>query len=234
MYITSHREKKSFKTKEASSRIRQKFIYKFDLSKTLDESKEIENFHTERKIIKPFETMDKDNNDDFLLCFYKRFDDIFKKLKGHEKLFEELKKRNKNRIIPNSSRINVVYKKKLNYPKKKIIPMKIDKNKIIEIQKIFKGHFIRNINLNIDRMKLRQCLVELFCLLLYGHWSNSQKRYNFYLFKEYYITAKLYAGEELSFVDRISLKLPHCYYVGTKINYLKSKKIGEEIIEEEE
>ena len=68
-----------------------------------------------------------------------------------------------------------------------------------------------------------------FCLLLLGHWCHSQTRYNFYLLKQYYITAKLYAGEEISFIDRISFKLPNCFYTGTKVNDLRSSNIGQDL-----
>ena len=176
-----------------------------------------------------FTTMDVDNNEDFLLSFWKRFDDLFKKLEGTEKIFEGLKKKNK---IHKTNELfkSAIYSRKLNFGKKKIVRhKKIDPKKIVEIQKIFKGHFIRKLNLNIDRLKLRQCLIELFCLLLLGHWSHSQIRYNFYLLKTYYITSKLYAGEELSFIDRINLKLPSCFYNKAKINDLNSIKFGEDL-----
>ena len=78
------------------------------------------------------------------------------------------------------------------------------------------------------QQKLRQCLVELFCLLLFGNCVKARIRYNFYLLKKYYITAKLYAGEELDFMDRIKFKLPICFYSGTKINDLRSPRIGKE------
>ena len=229
MYISTNKEKKTFRTKDASSRIRQKFIYKYDLAKNLDENKDNEHYKSDRKKIKPFKTMDKEYNEDFLLSFYKRFDEIFKKLKGSEKIFEEIKNKNK-KIVSQSVNMNIhaIYSRKLSHRKRRVAKQKrIEVAKIIEIQKIFKGHIIRSVNLNIDRLKLRQCLIELFCLLLLGSWCNSQLRYNFYLLKHYYVTAKLYAGEELNFMDKITFKLPSCYYSGTKINYLKSNRIGE-------
>ena len=233
MFITSNRNsiKKPFKTNEASQRIQHKFIYKYDLSKTIDIKKEKQqNFQTQHNGIKPFETMDEEYNEDFLFDFWRRFDDIFKKLEEHDKIFELLKKRNKNRIITNEILKNSIYSRKLSSPKTIIKRQtKIDVNKIIEIQKIFKGHIIRNVKVEVDRLKLRQCLIELFCLLLLGHWCHSQIRYSFFLFKQCYITSQLDTGEEISFIDRIHFKLPSCYYTGSKINDLSSSKIGEDL-----
>ena len=232
MFITSNRNsiKKPFKTNEANQRIQHKFIYKYDLSKTIDIKKEKQHFQTQRNDIKSFETMDEEYNEDFLFDFWRRFDDIFKKLEEHDKIFELLKKRNKNRIISNEILKNSIYSRKINSPKTIIKRHpKIDVNKIIEIQKIFKGHIIRNVKVEVDRLKLRQCLIELFCLLLLGHWCHSQIRYYFSLLKQYYNTTKLSTGEEISFIDRIHFKLPSCFYTGTKINDLSSSKIGEDL-----
>ena len=237
MYISSrtNRKNKPFKTNETSRRIRQKFIYQFDLAKNLNKDEEKELFKTERNKNPIYITMDQDTNDDFLFSFWKKFDDVFKKLEGNEKIFEELKKRSQKMRLPVDLSQSTIYSRKMNFPKKKIVkPQKIDVNKIVEIQKIFKGHSIRKLNINIDRLRLRQCLVELFCLLLLGHWCRSQVRYNFYLFKEYYITAKLYAGDEISFMDRISFKLSSCYYHISRINDLKSNKLGEDLKSDEE
>ena len=235
MYISTRRNlnKKPFRTNEASRRIRQKFIYQFDLAKTVNKD-EKDFYKTERPKNPIFVTMDEDTNDDFLFEFWKKFDDVFKKIEGNEKIFEELKKKSHIIKMPNELSQSAIYTRKMNFPKKKVIkPQKIEVKKIVEIQKIFKGHFIRKLNVNIDRLRLRQCLVELFCLLLLGHWCHAQKRYNFYLLKEYYITAKLYAGDEIDFMDRISFKLSSCYYNISKINDLKSDKLGEDLKDEE-
>ena len=226
MYITTKSIRKpSCKTNETTHRLK-KYITQYDLSKSLNK-KNVFN-RNERNNLKTFVTMDEDNNEDFLLLFWRKFDDIFKKLEGHEKIFEQLKERNKKQKLPNEYITNI-YSRKINFPKKKIIrPRRIDVKKIIEIQKMFKGHFTRNVKSNLDRLKLRQCLIELFCLLLLGDWCHSQKRYNFYLLQKYYTASKLYAENELSFNDRIKFKLSSCIHP-TKINNLKSKKFGEDL-----
>ena len=154
-------------------------------------------------------TWDDDNNEDFLLSFKKRFDDIFKQIKGHEKIFEDLEKKQKKKKVSNEIIKAAVFLRKLNFqenfPKKRKKQIKIDVEKVIEIQKIFKGHVNRNINFQTDRLRLRQCLIELFCLLIYGNWYKAKIRYNFYLLKYFYNTSKLEVGNELT--DRKSTRL---------------------------
>ena len=231
MYITKNKNKNknifvcNFKTNEIDEKAER--IYKFSNFEYINK---IDLPLTTRDNSKQYSTIDEDYNDDFLLSFRKRFDDIFKKIEGKEKIFENIEKKKKSHFFHHKKGI---YMKKLffndykNKKNKKRIK-KLDVKKVIEIQKIFKGFIVRNINSNIDRLKLRQCLVELFCLLLYGNCVKARIRYNFYLLKKYYITAKLYAGEELNFMDRIKLKLPICFYSGTKINDLRSPRIGKE------
>lgn len=241
MYITKNKNKKKnkiankYNSIEANKKLQKNYITKFDLSNN-DFFKENDVIQTARDNTKAFMTIDQDYNDEFLLSLRRRFNDIFKKIKGSEKIFEEIEKRNKNKNTKVSNNVikGAVYLKKLffheNFPKKKIKrERKIDVNKVIEIQKIFKGFVARNINSNIDRVKVRQCLIELFCLLLYGHWHMAKIRYYFYILKDCYITAKLYAGDEITFVDRITFKLPKCFYSGTKINDLKSDRIGKDL-----
>ena len=234
MYITTNRNKNkdNYKTFEVNKKIQQKYKTKYSLLNNKDIQNSIFCPQTARNII----TIDKECDEDFLLLFRRRFDNIFKKLKGHEKIFEQLKKRYKNKKKNNSYQplIEGVYLKKYNFnenfERKKIIKQpKVDVAKVIEIQKIFKGHLNRKINLKIDRLKLRQCLVELFCLLLYGNFCKAIIRISFLSLKEYYIASKLNTGEELTFMDRITFKLPHCFYSGSKINNLRSKNIGEEL-----
>lgn len=244
MFITTNRskDKQYFKTNEVDkNKSNKKYLKKLNIQKESQSAENLdnpENPEPEPLPIRKIITIDKESSEDFLLLFRRKFDDIFKKIKGHEKIFEQLKKKSKEKsTINNSGSSSSVYLKKTgideNVEKKRIIKQpKIDVEKVIEIQKMFKGHLNRKINLQIDRLKLRQCLVELFCLLLYGNLCKAKIRINFLLLKEFYITAKLYAGEELNFMDRLSFKLAHCYYSGTKINNLRAKNIGKQIKEE--
>ena len=120
MYISSrtNRKNKPFKTNETSCRIRQKFIYQFDLAKNLNKDEEKELFKTERTNNPIYITMDQDTNDDFLFSFWKKFDDVFKKLEGNEKIFEELKKRSQKMRLPVDLSQSTIYSRKMNFPKR--------------------------------------------------------------------------------------------------------------------
>ena len=215
-------------TNKENDQITQKYISKFDLSN----EKKIKSNNKNKKKLNL--SLSHEYNDDFLLSLRRRYDDIFKQIKGHEKIFDELKQNYKKKKVSNEIIKGAVFLRKLNFhenfPKKKKTP-KLDVNKVIEIQKIFKGHFIRDINFKIDRLKLRQCLIELFCLLIYGNWYRAKIRYYFLILIQCYNDVKLDVGKELTFEDKISFKLPNKFYSGTKINNLSSIKIGKDFMD---
>ena len=93
---------------------------------------------------------------------------------------------------------------------------------------MFKGYITRNIDSVSNRLRLRQCLIELFCLLIYGYWYKSKLRHSITLLERCYQIDKLIVINELNFEDKIAFKLPNCFYCGTKINNLKSDKLGKE------
>ena len=218
-----------YKTNKLEIDIEKKYSSKLELPNAYNISKESKK--NNRKKIK-HSTWDAEYNDDFLLSFRKRFDDIFKDIKGHEKIFEDLKKEHKKKKVSNEIIKGAVFLRKLkfneNFPKKRNKTQKIDVNKIIEIQKIFKGYFVRNITFKLDKLRLRQCLIELFCLLIYGSCCNSKIREYFRIFRQIYNASKLDVGNELTLGDKLSFKLPKCFYAGTKINNLNSNRIGKE------
>jgi len=234
MNITIKTNKKGRRNKcRSTSKINEneiKFISNYQLSN--NNLKKISIMQTDKNSKKDYNTTDEAFNDDLLLSIKNRFNDIFEKIKGTEKIFAEIEKRNKK--VSNDVIKGAVFLRKLGFQddfpkKKKKIQIKIDVNKVIEIQRVFKGHFVRDVNSKIDRLKLRQCLIELFCLLIHGHWCRAKVRFYFLLMKEFYDVAKLYAGEEIGFVDRITFKLPKCFYSGTKINDLQSERIGRDL-----
>ena len=213
-----------------NNEIERKFISNYNLSN--NNLKKVSIMKIDKNNIQDCLTTDEAFNDDLLLSIRNRFNDIFEKIKGTEKIFEEIEKRNKK--VSNDVIKGAVFLRKLGFQddfpkKKKKIKIKIDVNKVIEIQRIFKGHFVRDVNSKIDRLKLRQCLFELFCLLIHGHWCRAKVRFYFILMKELYDVAKLYAGDEIGFVDKITFKLPKCFYTGTKINDLQSERIGRDL-----
>jgi hypothetical protein len=236
MNITKKTNKNGRKNKcrstNRNNEIERKFISNYNLSNNNLKKVSIMQTDKNKNNIKEYLTTDEEFNDDLLLSIKNRFNDIFEKIKGTEKIFAEIEKRNKK--VSNDVIKGAVFLRKLgfqdNFPKKKKkIKIKIDVNKVIEIQRVFKGHFVREVNSKIDRLKLRQCLFELFCLLIHGHWCRAKVRFYFKLLKEMYDVAKLYAGEEIGFVDKITFKLPKCFYSGTKINDLQSERIGRDL-----
>ena len=222
-----------YETNKIDNNIQEKYVSKFELLNPSNFPKDKESKNSNRKKIKNF-TWNEDYNDDFLLSFRKKFDDIFKEIKGHEKIFEYLRKEHKRKKkVSNEVIKGAVFLRKLkfneNFPKiKRKKTIKVDVDKVVEIQRIFKGYFVRNINLKLDRLKLRQCLLELFCLLIYGDWYRAKIRAQFNILKYAYNAAKLDVGKELNFSDKISFKLPKCFYTGTKINNLNSERIGKD------
>ena len=212
-----------------------KFISKFELSDFNFNNKEKKSRNKKVKQV----TWDDDYNDDFLFSFRKKFDDIFQQIEGHEKIFEDIDSNYRKEKISNDVIKGAVMLKKLNFnehfhkkKRKRKKSSKIDVKKVIEIQRIFKGYFVRNISFKIDRLKLRQCFLELFCLLIYGSWCKAEIKYYYHLLLEYYNTAKLDVGKEVTFADKLSFKLPKCFYSGTKINDLASNKIGANLNED--
>ena len=156
-------------------------------------------------------------NEDFLSSIKNRFNDIFSKLNYNDK---DNKKKVSNEII-----YGAIMLKKLGFNehfehKRKY--QRVDIDKIIEIQKLFRGYFIRNINLKVDKLKLRKCLIELFCLLLYGLYFKGKIRYYFNILKEIYKSTRYCVEEEFNFDDKMKFILPQEFYNDTKINDLNA------------
>ena len=228
---TKDNELNSYKTNQLGINVQKKYESKFELSNTNNISKDKEPKKNNRNQKKRL-TRDEEYNDDFLLSFRTRYDDIFKDIKGHEIIFEDLENEHKKEKVSNEIIKGAVFLRKLkfneNIPKIKKKTRKIDIKKIVKIQKIFKGYFVRNIKSKLDRLRLRQCFIELFCLLVYASWDNSKIREYFHILRQVYNASKLDVGNELTFTDKLSFKLPKCFYTGTKINNINSNRLGEE------
>ena len=210
----------NFHTNKQDLKVGEKYLTKFNLTsnnnKIYQKNLKFQN-KIERVKLNPspnqYLTNDPIYIEDFLLSIRLRFNDVFKKIEGNNKLLEDIQEED------NISNNNFNNNKKKN---------KLDVNKVIEIQKLFKGYIVRNIDSIKDRLRLRQCLIELFCLLIYGRWTKAELRRYLFLLDKYYKYSKLIYVEELSFRDKISLKLPGCFYTGIKINNLKSNRFGKE------
>ena len=99
MFITTNRskDKQYFKTNEVDkNKSNKKYLKKLNIQKESQSAENLdnpENPEPEPLPIRKIITIDKESNEDFLLLFRRKFDDIFKKIKGHEKIFEQLKKK---------------------------------------------------------------------------------------------------------------------------------------------
>ena len=236
--MKENKKNKYYKPNETTKKMDQIYISEFKLPKP--KSKDIHkntNININQKKHKNYlkqHSAKEQYNDDYLLSLGNRYGDIFDKVEGSQKIFEDLKKKYKKKKVSNDIIKGAVLLKKLgfndHFPKRKKKQIKVDVDKIIEIQKIFKGFFIRNVKFKTDRLRLRQCLIELFSLLVYGNWCRAKVRTYFYLLRECYTSSKMYAGNELTFSDKILFKLPKCFYNGTKVNDLTSEKIGKDLI----
>ena len=221
----------NFQTNNPNEKIAQNLISKFNLSSKIINKPHKNKYHnkTYKSILNPnanqYLTNDPIYIEDFLLSIRIRFDDVFQKMEGSEKLFkdiqEEEEKQEENNVIKGA-----VLLRKLNFNENFKKKKKIDVNKVIEIQKFFKGYIVRNIDEKSNRLRIRQCLIELFCLLIYGYWCKAKLRYYIGLLESYYKIFKTVFVEELSFSDKLTFKLPKCFYSGTKINNLGSTLLG--------
>ena len=232
-----HIDRMNYQTNKLNTEVGEKYLTKFNLISNnkiiIQKNTKYQNKNKANRIkLNPnpnqYLTNDPTNIEDFLLSIRLRFDDVFQKIKGADKIFDEIPEENNksNDIIKGA-----VCLRKLNFNEnfgKKIKKRKIDVNKVIEIQKVFKGYIVRHIDALPNRLRLRQCLIELFCLLIYGYWYKAKLRYYIALLEKCYKISKLVDIAEINFEDKIAFKLPKCFYSGIKINNLKSSKLGKE------
>ena len=234
-----HIDPMNYQTNKLNLEVGEKYLSKFNLipnnKKIITKNTKYQNkTKPERIKLNPspnqYLTNDPIYIEDFLLSIRLRFNDVFQKVKEAGKILENIPEENNKSIDIIKG---AVYLRKLNFNEnfgKKKRKKKIDVNKVIEIQKIFKGYMIRNIDSLSDRLRLRQCLIELFCLLIYGHWYQAKLRYYIFSLEKYYKISKSAEVTEIKFEDKIAFRLPNCFYSGIKINNLKSDKLGKDRI----
>ena len=96
-------------------------------------------------------------------------------------------------------------------PKKIRIYTKNDIKLITKIQKRYKGFSFREVSLNIHRIKIKNCLLEIICLLLAKACDNAYKKILFQrLIKRFHEPFNF--ESEIYFEDKIQFKLPDRYY----------------------
>ena len=106
------------------------------------------------------------------------------------------------------------YLKALNRPKPKPKPKPkvYDLEKVIEIQKLYRGFEIKNINQTINRLKINLCVTELLCLIFNYVFKHARRRITFYILKNYYHDPFTNIFEEVDFTDKMMMKLSDTYY----------------------
>lgn len=174
--------------------------------------------------------------DDTMRNLYNKYEDIFKEANiDHALFYDENEEKHKHKHKKKKVNIDEIIKqavilKKLEYNNEFIFqkPRKLkrsDIKKLVNIQKVFKGFKTRSIESQIDRLRLRQCLLELFCLLVVGNYLRALKRKAFSIFAENFKDVVMEVNEEISFGDKINFRLPNVYYSGHLKNGLCDKEI---------
>ena len=97
-------------------------------------------------------------------------------------------------------------------PKPKPKPKVYDINKVLEIQRRYKGFQARNVNQIINRLKINLCVTELNCLILNNVFKHACKRISFYTLKLYYHDPFAHIENEVDFTDKLSMRLSNKYY----------------------
>lgn len=89
--------------------------------------------------------------------------------------------------------------------------------KVIEIQKIFKGFVSRNIDQKLNKLKVRNCFIEIFSLLVNHYFFKYKIKESFNKIKTHYSSPFTNINNELTFADKLSIKLIDSYY--QRINF---------------
>ena len=101
-------------------------------------------------------------------------------------------------------------------------PKVYDNDKIIEIQKRYKGFQTRTINQIINRLKVNLCVTELCCLILKEVYIHAKIRISFCIIKLYYHDPFANIDDEVDFSDKLYMKLSDKYY---NFNNFKGERI---------
>ena len=94
--------------------------------------------------------------------------------------------------------------------------------KLIKIQKQFKGVYIRDCERSVDRLKVRDALLEIMMLLTGKAYDNAVKKITFKKLKKEFHDPFNNINDELKFEDKLQFKLPNRYY-----NFSNLKQLDE-------
>ena len=99
-----------------------------------------------------------------------------------------------------------------------------DEEKVVEIQKVYKGYSTRVVNKSVVRLKVRSCLMETFCLIYSKNFEHALKRLTLSNLKTLYLDPFIGINNEVSFSDKLQVKLANKYY-----NFVNFKDIKENL-----
>ena len=91
---------------------------------------------------------------------------------------------------------------------------------LINIQKHLKGLYIREAERKIDRLKVREALLEIMLLLVGKAYDNAVKKIAFRRIKREFHDIFNNINDELKFEDKLQFKLPNRYYNFSNLNQL--------------
>ena len=132
--------------------------------------------------------------------------------------------RTNTKTITNSKELGkAVYRRRIEYdeyvknmnkpkPKPKPKPKVYNLDMVIKIQKNFRGYLAKGVTQVVNRIKIKVCSVEVFCLLLCIVLRHARRRIIYLTLKTYYHTPFTEINNEVNFTDKITMKLSDKYY----------------------
>ena len=132
--------------------------------------------------------------------------------------------RTNTKTITNSKELGkAVYRRRIEYdeyvknmnkpkPKPKPKPKVYNLDMVIKIQKNFRSYLAKGVIQVVNRIKIKVCSVEVFCLLLCIVLRHARRRIIYLTLKTYYHTPFTEINNEVNFTDKIMMKLSDKYY----------------------
>ena len=103
-------------------------------------------------------------------------------------------------------------------PPQRIYLRKNELEKLIKIQKRSKGIYIRECERTVDRLKVRDSLLEILLLLIGKAYDHAIKKITFKKLQKEFHDPFNNINDELKFEDKLQFKLPNRYYNFSNIN----------------
>lgn len=132
--------------------------------------------------------------------------------------------RTNTKTITNSKELGkAVYRRRIEYdeyvknmnkpkPKPKPKPKVYNLDMVLKIQKNFRSYLAKGVIQVVNRIKIKVCSVEVFCLLLCIVLRHARRRIIYLTLKTYYHTPFTEINNEVNFTDKIMMKLSDKYY----------------------